>query len=67
MDFGEALKAAKTGRPVRRVGWPEDVAVYATNVVTAKSEGTPALVIGRPWKFDGADLLAEDWVVAEEK
>lgn len=65
MDFGEALKNLKAGKPVRRAQWPEDVSLRLANVVTANPKAKPVLVRGRTWTFEGADLLAEDWTAAE--
>lgn len=67
MDFGEALKNLKAGKPVRRAQWPEDVSLRLANVVTADPEGAPVLVLGRHWSFQGADLLAEDWAIVEPR
>lgn len=66
MDFGEALKNLKAGRPVRRAQWPADVSLRLANVVTADPEARPVLVRGRTWAFEGADLLADDWTIVEE-
>jgi hypothetical protein len=65
MDFGEALKSLKAGKPVRRAQWPEDVSLRLGNV--ADAEAKPALVLGRAWRFQNDDLLADDWTVVEEK
>lgn len=66
MNFGDALLVLKSGKPVRRAQWPEDVSLRLANVATAEPEGAPVLVLGRRWSFKGDDLLADDWSVAED-
>jgi hypothetical protein len=65
MDFGEALKSLRAGKPVRRKQWPADVSLRLANVVTVEPEGKPVLVLGRRWSFQGDDLLADDWTTVE--
>lgn len=66
MDFSDALKSLKAGKPVRRAQWPADVSLRLANVVTAEPEVKPVLVLGRTWPFKGDDLLADDWTLVED-
>lgn len=65
MDFGEALKSLKAGKPVRRAKWPADVSLRLANVAAAEPEVRSVLVLGRPWSFRQDDLLADDWTVED--
>jgi len=82
MDFGQALQALKEGNRLYRQGWNGKGIFIVLQMPTISSEMTlpyiymetsylktdnPKAPKGRvPWLASQTDLLAEDWMEAEE-
>jgi hypothetical protein len=68
MDFGDALKAIRDGLAVRRPRWQEGQALGIL-CFPPLEDGRLTLLFSdgeyTPWVPSNADLLAEDWLVAE--
>lgn len=72
VSFGEALKAAKAGRLIRRAGWSGKNLRVGAAPMTAPylyieyPVGSNADTFIRcPWSASQADVAAEDWLIAE--
>jgi hypothetical protein len=70
MDFGQALKALKTGATVARKGWNGKNVWLALQVPDAHSKmSLPYIYISTvtgdlvPWLASQTDVLAEDWFI----
>ena len=70
MDFGDAIRALKSGKLVARTGWNGKGMWLALQVPDAHSKmGEPYIylrtVAGKlvPWNPNNIDMLATDWFV----
>ena len=68
MDFGDALKAIREGRRMRRFGWRGKGMWVALTGIPAKVGMTMPFLFMRlparnlvPWTPSQPDLLADDW------
>lgn len=60
--FEEALRRLKTGKCVRRTGWPRIYATMNGKEFVLRNEATPSDVRSEGFVVTSLDLLAEDWV-----
>jgi hypothetical protein len=79
MDFSDALRLAKAGRPVYRLAWRGSTIYYAPKVIVlnpGEPQGfsyieliyTDGRVPGRaPWQPNRCDMLEDDWVTYSRK
>lgn len=73
MDIGEAVEAMRGGMTVRRLGWNGPGQSLELQVPDEHSKMTlPYVFINTvqgdrvPWLASQTDILADDWVVADE-
>lgn len=70
MDFGDAIRALKSGKLVARAGWNGKGMWLALQVPDAQSKmGEPYIYLRTvagtlvPWNPNNIDMLATDWFV----
>lgn len=63
LDFGDVIRAIKSGQELRRKGWRKEWRIALHNGYIATFAGGP---IGWcPWKPTDEDMLAEDWELVQ--
>lgn len=63
MNFGDALKALKDGKRVRRDGWSHDA--WLTLQMPDEHGNRIVSTNSVPWSPSQMDLLSEDWMASE--